>query len=316
MNNFWKQLPAPFTALAPMDGVTDFVFRQIIAEIGRPSVFFTEFTNCDSIMSTGRDVVTRNLMFNDSQKPIVAQIWGSTPLNFYNTAKYIKKLGLSGIDINMGCPDKVVIKNNAGAALINQPDLAGEIIKATKKGAGNLPVSVKTRIGFETPQINDWIGFLLKQNLAALAIHLRTFSELSKVPAHWELMSRIIKLRNKLAPDTLIIGNGDITSLKEVEEKYKEYGCEGYMIGTGIFSNPWVFNKSVNVNNITVADKQKIYLRHIRLFVKTWGNTRNSANLKKYCKMYINNFPNAVDMREKIMKAKTAQEIEEILTSV
>jgi tRNA-dihydrouridine synthase len=292
-----------------MDGVTDVVFRQIVTQIGKPDVLFTEFVSCDGLMSTGRKKVGQGLLFKPNEQPIVAQIWGSNPKNFYETAKYVKKLGFSGIDINMGCPHRPVIKNGACSALIKNHSLAEEIIKATKEGAVDLPISVKTRIGFETENIEEWIGFLLQQNLAALTIHLHTVAELSRVPAHWELMPRILEMRDKYAPETVIVGNGEIASLSEVKEKYKNYGCEGFMIGRGIFANPWVFSREKA--DITVEGRFEIFLRHIDLHEETWGNKKNYANLKKFCKAYINNFSGAAKYREKIMEAKSLSQLRE-----
>ncbi len=299
MKNFWQELPKPFTALAPLDGVTDFVFRQMITNIGKPDVLFTEFTSCEGLQSTGREKVAEHLLFLPNEQPIVAQIWGTHPESFYKTAQYIKKLGFSGIDINMGCPVGDIIKDGACSGLIKNPILAADIIKATKKGADGLPISVKTRIGFEKKDVERWIGFLLQQKLAVLTVHLRTVGELSKVPAHWELMPQIMEMRNTYAQETLIIGNGDITSIKEIHEKYTEYGCDGFMIGRGIFANPWLFNQSKS--DITIARRFETFLQHIRLYEKTWGERKNFANLKKFCKVYINNFPDAAGYREKIM---------------
>lgn len=292
-----------------MDGVTDMVFRQIITQIGKPDVLFTEFVSCDGLMSIGRKRVEQALLFKPNEQPIVAQIWGSNPKNFYESAKHVKKLGFSGIDINMGCPHRPVIKGGACSALIKNRSLAEEIIKATKEGAGNLPVSVKTRIGFETENIDEWIGFLLKQNLAALTVHLHTVAELSKVPAHWELMPKILEMRDKYAPETVIAGNGEIASLEEINEKYKNYGCDGFMIGRGIFANPWFFSREKT--DVTIEGRFAIFLRHIDLHEKTWGNKKNYANLKKFCKAYINNFPGAAKYREKIMDAKSLAQLRE-----
>lgn len=316
MKNFWRELIIPFKVLAPMEGVTDFVFRQIIEETGKPDVFFTEFTSCDGLVSKGRKKLEENLKFEKNEKPIVAQVWGINPENFYKAAKHIKKLGFSGIDINMGCPDKAVVKKGGGAALVKNQALAGEIIRAVKEGLdGALPVSVKTRIGFEKEEVDEWIGFLLKQDLDALTIHLRTFEELSRVEAHWNLMPRIMDLRKKYSPKTLIIGNGDIKSLEEIEEKFKLYGCDGFMVGTGVLGNPWIFNKSVDHRNVKTEDRFKLYLKHIELYSKTWGKSRNSDVLKKFCKTYINNFPEASLIREKIMETKGLKELEEAVGS-
>ena len=315
MKSFWQELPIPFTILAPMEGVTDAVFRQIIAQIGRPDIFFTEFTSCDGLVSIGSEKVAQSLRFFNNQKPVVAQIWGSNPETFFLSSLYCKELGFSGIDINMGCPDKSMPKKGACSALINNPSLAKEIIQATKDGSGGLPVSVKTRLASSDLKSQDWFSFLLKQDLAALTIHLRTVKELSKTPAHWEYMSKIMNLKNKIAPKTLIVGNGDVSSFAEVENKYKLYGCEGYMIGRGVFTNPWVFNKTINIENISIVDRLDLYLRHIKLFDSTWKSSKNPANLKKFSKSYINNFPEASLLREKIMQSKNTKEMTEIISA-
>lgn len=313
MGNFWRKLAKPFTVLAPMDGVTDTVFRQIINSIGRPDVFFTEFVNCEGLLSAGKKVVAERLRYISSEQPIVAQVWGNKPDDFFQVAQYVKKLGFSGIDINMGCPDRTVIRDGACAGLIKNPNLARKIIQEAKKGAGGLSVSVKTRIGFHAEDIEEWISFLLKQDLSAISIHLRTVRELSKVPAHWELMPKIIELRNKIAPKTFIIGNGDIKSLAEIKEKHQLYGCDGYMVGTGIFTNPWLFNPAVKLEDITVRERLDLYLKHIDLFSQTWGESRNPAALKKFCKTYINNFPGVVVLREKIMLSKSLKELKDTI---
>jgi len=316
MENFWSKLPRPFTILAPLDGVTDFVFRQIITQLGKPDVLFTEFTSCDGMQSKGKEKVESRFLFKPNEKPIVAQIWGANPKDFYETAKYIKKLGFAGIDINMGCPIADIIRGGACSGLIKNPRLAKEIIEATRGGAGGLPVSVKTRIGFENDSTEGWIGFLLKQDLSALSVHLRTVEELSKTFAHWELMPKIMKMRNLYAPETVIIGNGDILSLEEIDNKFKKYGCEGFMIGRGIFANPWLFNKSINVQEISVDKRFETFLRHIDLYEKTWGSTKNFANLKKFCKVYISNFPDVSRCREEIMKTKSMRELKETVENL
>ncbi len=313
MKSFWQDLSVPFTLLSPMEGVTDMVFRKVIAEIGRPDVFFTEFTSCSGLLSKGREKVAENLLFDKNQMPIVAQIWGTDPKEFFLVAKQISKLGFPGIDINMGCPVKAVTKHGACSGLIRTPDLASDIIKATIEGAGDVPVSVKTRIGFNAIAIDEWIGFLLKQNISALNIHLRTVPELSKVPAHWELMPQIMKLRNKVSPKTIIIGNGDIDSLYDVEKKYKTYKCEGYMVGTGIFANPWLFNKKVDMENITIPERVDLFLHHIDIFQKQWKGDHNFASLKKFAKTYISNFPDAGNFRNTLMETKSLEELKDKL---
>jgi tRNA-dihydrouridine synthase len=314
MPSFWNDLKKPFTILAPMDWVTDPAFRKIMVETGRPDVFFTEFTNCDGLMSAGRDRLIDRLWFDGDQQPIVAQIWGTVPNTYRETAKLLKELGFSGIDINMGCPVRDVTNIGACSALIKNHKLAKEIIQATKEGAGGLPVSVKTRIGFSDVQIEEWLGFLLQQDLAVLSVHLRTAKELSKVPAHWEYMPQIVRLRDKIAPQTLLVGNGDLKSMGEIEEKFKQYGCDGFMVGTGIFSNPWLFNKDITNDEMTVEKRLQLFLKHISYFKELWGDSKNPAILKKFCKIYIQNFPDASSLREKIMACETLDEMEQVVS--
>ncbi|MBA3724477.1 MAG: tRNA-dihydrouridine synthase [Candidatus Levybacteria bacterium] len=311
----WHNLPRPFTALAPLDGVTDVVFRQVIAEIGKPDVMFTEFTMTDGLVSKGREKSLERLRFSPNEHPIIAQIWGTKPGNFYKTAVELVEMGFDGIDINMGCPDRTVIKGGACSALIKNPSLAGEIIQAVKEGAGDLPVSVKTRIGFDREQKSEWLGFLLEQGIDALTVHLRTVREQSKVPAHWELMSEITAMRDKIAPATILIGNGDILTLEEIGKKFGLYGCDGYMVGRGIFANPWMFNPAVNFEDITVEKKIALYIYHIELFKKTWGDEKNFANLKKFAKTYISNFPGSSELRAQLMDTKKIDELIDVLKS-
>lgn len=312
--NFWKDLPKPFTVLAPLDGVTDVVFRQVVTEIGKPDVLFTEFTPVNGVLSNGRERVADNFLLTPEQKPVVAQIWGTQPEQFYQVAKELRGMGFAGIDINMGCPERVITKTGACSALIKTPDVASAIIKATQEGAGDVPVSVKTRIGFSHIAIDEWIGLLLKQNLSALTVHLRTAAEMSKVDAHWELMPQVKALRDDISPETILIGNGDIGSLEEISEKYNQYGCDGFMIGRGVFANPWVFNPAITMHEKTVEERIALYLHHIELFEKQWqGRKKNFALLKKFCKTYISNFPDSSEFRVSLMETKSIEALKETL---
>jgi tRNA-dihydrouridine synthase len=313
MSSFWQTLPKPFTVLAPLDGVTDVVFRQIVTEVGKPDVLFTEFTPVDGLLSSGKTRVEKNLLYTKEQTPVVAQIWGTDPKHFYEVAKDLRKRNFAGIDINMGCPIRTIIKDGACSALIKNPTLTAEIIQATKEGAGDMPVSVKTRIGFEKQTISEWIGMLLSQKLAALTVHLRTVRELSQVPAHWDLMPEIVSLRDKLAPETILIGNGDIRTREEIQQKFTDFGCEGFMVGRGIFANPWLFNSSVTLESVGIEERIDLYSKHIALYFKTFGDERNFANLKKFAKTYISNFPDAGSLREKLMEAKQIADLQVVL---
>ncbi|MBU0535128.1 MAG: tRNA-dihydrouridine synthase [Patescibacteria group bacterium] len=313
MSNFWKKLSKPFTALAPMDGVTDFVFREIVCEIAKPDVLFTEFTPTDAIVSKGYNRVIGNLKYSEKQRLIVAQIWGIHPENFYKTAKLCKNLKFDGIDINMGCPDKNVVKIGSGAALINNKKLAEEIIKATKKGAGNIPVSVKTRIGFAEVVTENWISFLLKQDIDAISIHGRTAKEMSKGRADWDEIAKTVKLRDTLSPKTVIIGNGDVLSYKEVLEKSEKYGVDGVMIGRGIFSNPWIFEKTQNPLSHSTEEHLRLLTKHTKLFCDTYRNEKDFNTMKKFFKIYVRSFRGAGKIKKQLMECKNHEDVERVV---
>lgn len=312
--NIWKSIKKPIFILAPMDDVTDTVFRQVVAKIGKPDLFFTEFTSVEGLQSPGKSQALKRLQFIESEKPLIAQIWGLNPKNFYKSAREISKMGFDGIDLNMGCPEKGTIKKGACSALINNPELAKKIIEATKKGAGNLPVSVKTRIGFSKIQTEEWCGFLLKQNIAALTVHGRTVKEMSKVEAHWDEIAKVVKLRDKLGKDTVIIGNGDVKGRKDGLEKVKLYKVDGIMIGRGIFHDIFAFKKN-NQRKKDITKMLKFLLFHARLFDKTWSKTKNFAILRKFFKIYVHGFQGASDLRVKLMETKNLKEVEVIVAN-
>ncbi len=239
--NFWSELPRPFFILAPMEAVTDVVFRHVVAAAAKPDVFFTEFTNASSYASPKGIHSTRGrLAFTPDEQPMVAQIWGTKPDEFAIMARGLAEMGYKGIDINMGCPVKNVAKGGGGSGLIRTPELAAELIAAAKQGG--LPVSVKTRLGYSsTTEWRDWLTHLLQQDVVNLTIHLRTRKEMSKVPAHHELIPEIKKLRDQIAPHTLLTINGDIEDRQQGMELVEKYGVDGIMIGRGIFHNPFAF---------------------------------------------------------------------------
>lgn len=315
----------PFFVMAPLDDVTDTVFRQIIASCAPPDIFFTEFVNVDGLMSPGRPKLLKKLRFTVSEQPLIAQLWGLKPENFKVVASQIadgslaRELGLpegvnfAGIDLNMGCPEKTVVKNGACSALIKNPELAVEIIKVTQVGAGDLPVSVKTRIGFSEIDLS-WIELLLEQKLNMLTIHGRTRKEMSKVPAHWDVIGQARELRDKLSPDTLIVGNGDVLLRQHGLELAEKYGVDGVMIGRGVFHDPFVFAENSPWPECTREQKIELYRRHVQLFVDTWkNNERPLPTLNKFCKVYINDFEGSKDLREQLMSAKTTEELLDIL---
>lgn len=306
----FRSLPRPFFVLAPMDDVTDTVFRQIVADCAAPDLYFTEFVNVDGLQSPGRPKLLPKLQFGNREHPIIAQVWGLNPDNFHKTAREIKEMGFAGIDINMGCPAKPVVKNGACSALINNRELAGEMIQAVREAVGqDFPVSVKTRVGFTTVDLS-WIEFLLKHKLNMLTIHGRTVKELSKVPANWDLIGEVAGLRTSLAPETLIVGNGDVMSREQGLSLAKEHDLDGIMIGRGIFDDPYVFAEKSSWETATKEERIALYTKHVKLFANTWtNNERRVVTLNKFCKVYIQGFPGAKELREKLMDAGSTAEL-------
>ena len=332
---FWSGLTKPFFALAPMADVTDIAFRQIIAKYGRPDVFWTEFVSCDGLCSLGRENILCDLEYGESERPMVAQIFGSNPDTFYKTAQLIRKLGFDGIDINMGCPDRKIEKQGAGAALIRTPKLAVELIHAAQEGGGDIPVSVKTRIGYNKIEIDEWIPILLETGIPALTVHARTRKEMSLVPAKWEYIARVVKITQ--GTGTLIIGNGDVTSLEEGHQKIRETGADGVMIGRGIFGNPWLFadaacakhnchiarppkllwqsEASADCTCISIDERLRVLTEHTKLFEKKLGRIKNFAIMKKHFKAYVTGFDGAKELRIELMKANNAEDVEKTIST-
>lgn len=314
MKSFWKDLNKPFFVLAPMEAVTDVVFRHVVASAAAPDVYFTEFTNATSFCSPKGSFSTRGrLDFTPDEQPIVAQIWGNNPEHYAIMGKALAKQGFAGIDINMGCPEKRITKNGACSALIENPELAAELIAAAR--TSGLPVSVKTRLGFKTQKTEEWASFLLKQNLVALTIHARTQKEMSKVPARWEEITKVVKLRGKLAPDTLIIGNGDVRNRQHGLELAQQTGVDGVMIGRGIFQNPFGLEKSPRPHSR--EELLDLLNLHLDLFEKSdLEPPRKFAPLKRFFKIYIRDFPGASELRNQLMQTNDVKEVRQILASL
>lgn len=309
MKTFWQDLKKPFLVLAPMEDVTDTVFRRIVATCGRPDVFFTEFTSVDGLFSKGYDYVAKRLKYTEGERPLIAQIWGAKPENYYKAGKLLSEMGFDGIDINMGCPVKDVVKLGVCSALIKNQPLAQEIIQATKEGAGELPVSVKTRIGFNDIKTEEWLGFLLDQGIDALTVHGRTAKEMSKVPAHWEEIAKAVRIRDQKKVPTVIIGNGDVVSREDALQKVEETKVDGIMIGRGIFHDPWLFNPSHHGDDVTFEEKLGKLKEHIELFESTWGKDKHYPILKKFFKCYISNTPNASELRTELITLNDSSEV-------
>ena len=324
------KLPKPFFVLAPMDDVTETVFRQVVQECAPADLYFTEFVNVDGLQSPGRPNLLKKLRFTENEGPLVAQIWGLNPDNFEKTAREIvdgtfaRELGLPegvnfvGIDINMGCPAKSEVANGTCSALIKNRPLAEAIIQATKKGAaGKLPVSVKTRLGFNEIDLT-WHEFLLSQDIDMLTIHFRTRKQMSKVPAEWEHASEIVKLRDKISPNTKVVGNGDVLSRQQGEDLAKQYNLDGIMIGRGIFHDPFVFSKAgpKQWEDYSMDERINLLRHHVELFTSTWGNERRFETLKKFAKVYVSGFDGAKELREQIMATEAADELLAIINNL
>lgn len=307
MQNPWQQ-PRPLFIQAPMEDVTDTVFRRVLAQTGAPDIFFTEFTNVEGLLSKGRERVIHRLQFTEDEHPLIAQLWGDNPDNYFTIAQELASMGFDGIDINMGCPIHKKVRRGACSGLINFPDRASEIIKATQEGSSGLPVSVKTRCGISTWVTEKWVSHLLTHNLAALTLHGRIAKEMSHFPARWDEIAKAVSLRDAIAPQTKIIGNGDVSSYQDGLDKIQEYGVDGVMIGRGIFKNPWVFDPETDPTTKTLADRMELLKYHVELFESTWGTRKNFHLLKKFFKIYVHGLPNAAELRDRLMRVENAGE--------
>lgn len=312
IDNFWRDLPRPFFVLAPMEDVTDVVFRHVVSEAGRPDVFFTEFTNSDSFCHPeGMKSVRGRLIFTENEQPVVAHIWGDNPEYFRKMSIGMAELGFKGVDINMGCPVPNVASRGKGAGLIQRPDVAAELIQAAK--AGGLPVSVKTRLGYtDIDEWHEWLTHILKQDIANLSIHLRTRKEMSQVAAHWELIPEIKELRDRVAPNTLLTINGDIPDRQTGLQLAEKYGIDGVMIGRGIFKNPFAFEKEPKEHST------KEYLDLLRLQLDLQDQyaeqlPRSITALHRFFKIYVKGFRGAGELRNQLMSTKSTDEVRALL---
>lgn len=356
--NFWQQLPKPIMAVAPMADVTDAAFRRMIAKYSREEmrqakpaaphlpgnhfVTWTEFVAADGLVRAtpeGKEKLMADLIYSKEERPIVAQLFTSNPEHMEYAARLVAELGYDGVDINMGCPDRSIEKQGCGAAMIKTPELAREVIRAAKRGAGNVPVSVKTRLGYNTDQLEEWLPAILSESPAAVTIHARTRKEMSKVPARWERVRRAVEIRDGMKSEALIIGNGDVLSVEDGREKACLSCADGMMVGRALFGNPWFFNlkkrlpvhlttlptHGVNrdtiyaeseategIEFITLKERLRVMVEHTKLFTELLP-FKNFSVMKKHYKAYVNSFPNAAELRAKLMQANSTTEVETIV---
>jgi len=332
LRGFWQKLVdekilkgETLSVLAPMADVTDIAFRSMIAKYSKPNgpdVMWTEFVSADGLCSAGRDILKRDLEFGEIERPIVAQLFSSTPENMKKAAAICRELGFDGIDINMGCPDKSIEKQGAGAAHMKDWRLAQKVIRAAQEGAGGIPVSVKTRLGFNKIEYKEWLPKILEMNVPVLTVHLRTRKEMSKVDAHWELMNDVAKLVREKTGEvkdggTILLGNGDVKSVSDGKVKAKSTGCEGVMIGRAIFGTPWLFAEDCGINAEETGKnteyKLKALVEHTKLFEGRLGDIKNFAIMKKHYKAYVHGFDGAKELRIELMQCVNSSEVENVI---
>ena len=318
MKTFWQKLPKPFFVLAPMANVTDHVFRGLFAKYGKPDVTWTEFVSADGLISPGAARLLVDLKYSRRERPIVAQLFTGHPEAMRQAAALVRKLKFDGLDINTGCPDRAVERQGVGSALIKDPAAALAVLAAAREGFGG-PVSVKTRLGYNKVDWT-WLRTLLEARPPALTIHLRTRKEMSEVPAHWELMPEIVRLRDEVqaavprSERTLIIGNGDVMSLKEARQKVRATGCDGIMIGRGIFGQPWFFEPRSRERQ--PAERLKVMVEHAKLFEKAFGgkkHLKSFAIMRKHFKAYVSGWDGAKELRAALMETENAREVAAIV---
>ncbi|MHB8660689.1 MAG: tRNA dihydrouridine synthase [Minisyncoccota bacterium] len=315
---FWKNLKKPFFTIAPMADVTDVAFRALVAKRGAPDVFWTEFVSADGLYHT-REVkkmkdeenpLMRDLAKSEAERPIVAQIFSAKPEMIVYATRLVSKLGFDGVDINMGCPDRAIERQGCGSAMIKTPKLAQEIIRAAKEASG-LPVSVKTRVGYNKESLDEWLTTLLEAAPAAITLHLRTRKQMSLVSADWTLMKKAVEIRNRVNPDVFLIGNGDVMHLDDARSKAAESGCDGVMLGRAMFGNPWVFSGRKN-EDTPLAEKLAALTELARGFEKI-SPQKNFAILKKHIKAFVTGFSGAAELRARLMTAENASELEKLI---
>jgi nifR3 family TIM-barrel protein len=355
--NFWRNIPKPVIGLAPMDGVTDASFRYITAKHGGPDVTLTEFVNIQSAFYSPHTLL-KDLAYSEIERPVVAQIYGKTPELFYQVAHIVCELGFDGLDINMGCPAKKVAATGCGAALIRTPGLAREIIRAAKQGVedwcrgqtlaalklrgdviegiqaanrkrngGETPserrsisVSVKTRLGYDRVMIDEWLGTLLAEGLAAIALHGRTLEQGYKGEANWQAIARAVELAK--GSGTLILGNGDLQDLRDAYRRIRETDVDGVLIGRGAQGDPWLFREKNAVKHalrsnhefilheapVGLAERFQVLVEHSEHFEQLNGRSRFTA-MRKHLTWYCRNFRGAAEMRAQMTRANSAEEV-------
>ncbi len=311
MQNFWSLLTKPFSILAPVDGYTDPAYRALVAEIAKPDVLVTEFVSADGLCSVGKEHLLQILRFTEAERPIVAQLFGAHPDNMERAAALVAELGFDGIDLNMGCPERIIVTQGAGADLIRQPGLAVKLIKATIRGAAGLPVSVKTRIGFGQNEVSTWIPSLLETGITALTLHGRTRTAMYSGTADWNAIAEAAKLAREAG--VLVIGNGDVSSLEDGRVRARQYGTDGFMVARGALGNPYCFAEAFASTQPDLGLKLKAMTRHLELFARHLADARSFVTMRKHFVYYLRGYDNTKDLKMALMLATTAADVERLV---
>ncbi len=314
----WQDLPRPFSVLAPMMDVTDTCFRRLIKGWSRPDVLFSEFISADTWCNQGEDAVSLRLTFDPEEHPLIAQVWGRSPENYYTAVERLIQRGFAGVDINMGCSIANVLKKGSCAKLIEDRSLAGELILATQEAAqGRVPVSIKTRLGFHSMETHDWAGFLLGFKPDALIMHGRIARQQMQHSANWDEIGKVVALRDVLSPSTVVVGNGDVRSYAEIQEKHVQHAVDGVMVGRGALEDPFMFRSDgSSIHSMSGQQRLALLLQHVDLFERVWGHTKRFATLKKYINMYVSSFPGAADQCDRLVRARSIKQTQTLVNGM
>lgn len=362
---FWHTLPQPIIGLSPMDGVTDAAFRLVVAVQGAPDVTFTEFTSVGDICY-GPGFLLSSLVYSERERPVVAQLYGRDPDLFYRAAHAVCELGFDGLDVNMGCPSRSVASSGSGAGLIRTPDLAHAIMRAARQGiqdwaAGQspvaaglkparaeclramnlkrngvatpprrpIPLSVKTRLGYDSVVIEPWVSHLLAEQPAAISVHGRTLEQMYRGGADWMAIARAARLVR--GTTTVLLGNGDLQSVQDVVRRIRESAVHGVLVGRGALGSPWFFRGKEAVraclrsphdagtepagpldDEIGLAERFQVMLEHARQFEALFGRDR-FPGMRKHLGWYCKGFPHAAAMRARMVRVFSSSEVAQVV---
>jgi nifR3 family TIM-barrel protein len=357
---FWQTLPRPIVGLSPMDGVTDSSFRCIVARHGKPDAIYTEFTHVHDVCR-GPEFLLDSLHYHEVERPIVAQLYGKDPDLFYQAAHAVCELGFDGLDINMGCPSKNVASSGSGAGLIRTPDLAHAIIRAARQGVADwaagqtleaagmkpvrvdainrlkarrvtapshgrcpIPLSVKTRLGYDDVIVERWIEHLLAESPAVISLHGRTLEQMYRGEADWSAIARAAQIVR--GSGTLLFGNGDVQTLNDVVRRVRETGVDGVLVGRAALGAPWFFrgkeqvrcqarmarDEAIDGGMPVPAARLQVLLEHAREFERQCGR-QQFRRMRKHLGWYCKGFPHAASLRARMFAVSSVAEVEAVL---